>query len=191
LRRFFFSIAFILRVLLAYHFRIDSDEPQHLHVVWAWTRGLLPYRDIFDNHMPLFQALSAPLFQLLGVRADIVLPMRLAMIPLFAATIWCVWKISASIFSPRIALWTALLAAFIPPFFLTSVEYRPDELWTALWLMVLAVLVTGQATVGRAFIAGLLLGLAFSVSMKQSLWLSRLGLPVPGRFLRCGLVGTR
>jgi hypothetical protein len=187
----FFSIAFILRVLLAYHFRIDSDEPQPLHVVWAWTRGLLPYRDVFDNHMPVFQALSAPLFHLLGVRADIVLPMRLAMIPLFAATIWCVWKISASIFSPRIALWTALLAAFIPPFFLTSVEYRHDDLWTAVWLMVLTILVADRATLGRAFIAGLLLGLGFSVSMKTSLMALSLGLACIGTVLAQRFAGRR
>jgi hypothetical protein len=191
LAMFFFSIALILRVLLAYHFRIDSDEPQPLHVVWAWTRGLLPYRDVFDNHMPVFQALSAPLFHLLGVRADIVLPMRLAMIPLFAAMIWCVWKISASIFSSRIALWTALLAAFIPPFFLTSVEYRHDDLWTAVWLMVLTVLVAGQATLGRAFIAGLLLGLAFSVSMKTSLMALSLGLACIGTVLAQRFAGRR
>ena len=43
----------------------DSDEPQHLHVVWAWTFGLLPYRDVFDNHSPLFQALSASGFRFL------------------------------------------------------------------------------------------------------------------------------
>ena len=187
----FLSIALVLRVLLAYHFRIDSDEPEPLHVVWAWTQGLLLYRDIFDNHMPVFQALSAPLFHLLGVRADIVLPMRLAMIPLFAGTIWCVWKISVSIFSPRIALWTALLAAFIPPFFLTSVEYRADDLWTALWLTVLTVLVAGRATVGRAFTAGLLLGLAFTVSMKTSLMALSLGLAWLGTVLALWFAGCR
>jgi len=185
----FFSIALILRVLLAYHFRIDSDEPQPLHVVWAWTHGLLPYRDILDNHMPVFQALSAPLFHLFGVRADIVLLMRLAMIPLFAATIWCVWKISDSMFSPRIALWTALLAVFIPPFFLTSVEYRHDQLWTAIWMVVLTVLVTGQATVGRTFTAGFFLGLAFTVSMKTSLMAVSLGLACTGTVLALQFAG--
>src|ERR1700676_214435 len=50
----------------------NSDEPQHLHVVWAWANGMLPYKDVFDNHSPLFQAISAPLFALLGKRADIV-----------------------------------------------------------------------------------------------------------------------
>jgi hypothetical protein len=141
--------------------------------------------------MPVFQALSAPLFHLFGVRADIVSPMRLAMIPLFAATIWCVWKISASIFSPRTALWTALLAAFIPPFFLTSVEYRHDDLWTALWLMVLTVLLAGRATLGRAFIAGLLLGLAFSVSMKTSLMALSLGLACIGTVVALRFAGRR
>lgn len=166
---FFFGTALVFRILFAYHFRVDSDEPQHLHVVWAWTHGFLPYRDVFDNHTPVFQALSAPLFHLLGVRPDIVFPMRLAMIPLFALTIWCVWKITASIFPLRVALWTAVLVTFIPPFFLTSIEFRPDELWTMVWLLTLTVFLTGRATVARAFSVGFLLGLAFSVSMKTSL----------------------
>jgi hypothetical protein len=165
----FFTTALVLRILFAYHFRIDSDEPQHLHVVWAWTHGLLPYRDVFDNHAPLFQALCAPLFHLLGVRPDVVFPMRLAMIPLFGLTIWCVWKITASIFPLRIALWTAVLVTFVPQFFLTSIEFRPDQLWTMVWLLALTVVVTGRATVARAFSVGLLLGLAFSVSMKTIL----------------------
>src|ERR1043165_5996322 len=59
----------------------NSDEPQHLHLVWAWANGLLPYRDVFDNHTPLFHILSVPLFRMLGERPDIVLPMRLAMVP--------------------------------------------------------------------------------------------------------------
>ena len=33
--------AIALRVALVFRYRIDSDETQHLHVVWAWTRGLL------------------------------------------------------------------------------------------------------------------------------------------------------
>ena len=44
----------------------DSDEPQHLHVVWAWANGLLPYRDVFDNHAPLFQAHERAAFFVAG-----------------------------------------------------------------------------------------------------------------------------
>ena len=177
------GIALGLRILYAYHFRIDSDEPQHLHVVWAWTQGLLPYRDVFDNHTPVFQALCAPLFHALGVRADILLPMRLAMLPLFALTIWCVWKCAHTLFSPRAALWTAVFAAFCAPFFFSSLEFRPDELWTLAWLLTLTVLVTGRLTTARLFAAGLLLGFAFSVSMKTSLLLAALACAGAGTLL--------
>jgi hypothetical protein len=172
----------IVRALYTWHYRIDSDEPQHLHVVWAWTRGLLPYRDVFDNHAPLFQALCAPLFALFGVRADILLPMRAVELPLFAGTIYFVWKIAGALYPPRIALWTTVLAALCPPirfsddfrfdgYYLSSIEFRPDQLWALLWLAVLVVLVTRRITTGRAFLAGLLLGVAFSVSMKTTLLL--------------------
>ncbi|TMQ55335.1 MAG: hypothetical protein E6K72_06495, partial [Candidatus Eisenbacteria bacterium] len=44
----------VTRVLYILHHRADSDEPQHLHVAWGWTQGLIQYRDLFDNHAPLF-----------------------------------------------------------------------------------------------------------------------------------------
>src|SRR5690349_1757114 len=49
-----------LRAVNTAHYRINSDEPQHLHVMWALGEGRMPYRDVFDNHMPLFGALFAP-----------------------------------------------------------------------------------------------------------------------------------
>ena len=33
-----------------FRFRFDSDESQHLHVIWSWMRGLVQYRDIFDKN---------------------------------------------------------------------------------------------------------------------------------------------
>ncbi|HEY3900612.1 MAG TPA: hypothetical protein VGM54_18535 [Chthoniobacter sp.] len=181
-----------LRIVYVLHFRIDSDEPQHLHVVWGWTRGLLPYRDLFDNHAPVFQALCAPLFWLLGERADIILPMRLAMLPLFAVTIVCVLRIVVSFASPRVAVWSAGLAALYPIYFLNSVEFRPDQLWTAIWMVTLTVLVSGRPTVRRAFLAGVLLGLSFAVSMKSVLMLAALGSAVLLTFLiGLGIGGMR
>src|SRR5262245_14855288 len=73
-------IGLVLRVVTAWRFRVDSDESQHLHVVWAWTRGMLPYRDVFDNHMPLFHLLTAPALLPIGERPTALLWMRLLMI---------------------------------------------------------------------------------------------------------------
>ena len=129
-----------LKIAYARHYRIDSDEPQHLHTVWAWANGFLPYRDLFDNHTPLFQLLCSPLFRFLGERADIVVMMRLPMIALYALCLCCVYAVVKENYGQRAALWGALLCGLNPDFFLISTEFRTDDLWTLCWLLVLAIL---------------------------------------------------
>src|SRR5271165_4072286 len=146
----------------------NSDEPQHLHVVWAWANGLLPYKDVFDNHSPLFQAMSAPLFRLLGERADIVVAMRWAMLPIAVLLIGTTYWIGARLFSVRAGFWGALLAASFPDLYAKLGEYRPDPFWAALWLGSLAILIGGKTTPGRLFAVGFVFGVAFSVSMKTT-----------------------
>lgn len=165
-----------LRVGYAMHYRIDSDEPQHLHVVWAWATGQVQYRDVFDNHAPLFQMLCAPLMRFLGERADIIIPMRLAMIPLFLADLWCVYLIAARLYSRRAALWTAALCALFPTFFFVTTEFRTDDLWTTLWLAALVIATGGRFAGRRAFWFGVCMGATFAVSMKTTLLLLSLGL---------------
>src|SRR5205814_4504605 len=96
------AIQVTLRVLYLFHHQVDSDEPQHLHVAWAWTKGLVPYRDVFDNHTPLFHHLAAPFVALAGERADIVLLARFAMLPFFAAALALVASIGRAVFGPRV-----------------------------------------------------------------------------------------
>ena len=108
-------LTFLLLALIALHvpyamtLPVDSDEPQHLHVIWAWTQGLLPYRDVFDNHAPLFQVLMTPLFSLFAERADIVPLMRLAMLPFLLAGLALTVAIGRRVWS----LQTGLLGAAI------------------------------------------------------------------------------
>ena len=92
------ALAFVLRVAAYFRYRFDSDEQQHLHVTWGWTAGLVQYRDLFDNHAPLFHILMAPLLALvgatLGERPDILLWMRLPMVVLFAIVVWATCTIA-------------------------------------------------------------------------------------------------
>ena len=53
-------ILLVLRLVWLNAYTLNSDEAQHAHVAWAWTQGLLPYRDVFDNHGPLFGWLHSP-----------------------------------------------------------------------------------------------------------------------------------
>ena len=163
--------AALLRAMATLHYRIDSDEPQHLHVAWAWSRGLLQYRDVFDNHMPLFHLAMAPLLRLFGERAVSLIWMRAAMVPLYAATILLTYRIAASCYAKRTARWIALVASLVPGYLLCSTEFRTDDLWTVFWLLSIAILVTGRPgrPMPRTFAAGVALGFAFITSAKTTL----------------------
>jgi len=161
----------VLKVFYIHSLKWHSDEPQHMHVVWGWASGRLPYRDVFDNHSPLFGFLFSFPFRLIGERNDIVDAMRWLMLPLFGLSLWCVYKLVAIADSPRTGLWAALVGGFFPMWFLKMGEFRTDVLWTTLWLVTLVILVTGRLSVTRLFFAGLALGATFSVSMKSPLML--------------------
>lgn len=156
----------LLRIVYAFRLRIDSDETQHLHVIWGWSAGLLPYRDVFDNHSPLFQFICVPFFMLLGERANIVSPMRLLTIPLYFLSLWCAYRIGKNILSARIGAWAAVLTGAYVPFFVKSSEIRPDDLWAPLWLLAILCLTQRPLLKRNAFFAGLAVGACFATSMK-------------------------
>ena len=183
-----FALMIVIRVANILHYRFDSDEPQHLHVIWGWARGFVQYRDLFDNHMPLFHITFAPMFGLIGDRATVLYVMRFVLLPLYFVAAWCTYKIGTCLFSRRAGIWAVILAGLYTRYHLISLEFRTDNLWAPLWLLCLTTLVTGPLTVRRALVAGLLLGLCFGVSMKSILFLLSIGLAAPLTLL---LVGRR
>jgi hypothetical protein len=163
------ATAIALRLAILFRFRIDSDETQHLHVVWGWSHGLVQYRDLFDNHMPLFQLLSVPLLRFAGERPEALIAGRLAMLPLFALIVLLTYRIAARLYPPRIALFATVLGCSAPVFFLCSVEFRPDVLWAVFWLASIAIFIGGERTPLRCAASGFMLGLAASVSAKSAM----------------------
>src|SRR5438132_7017125 len=97
----------IMRIGAFFRYRFDSDEPQHLHVAWGWTAGLLQYRDVFDNHAPLFHILTAPILRLVGERSTVLFYMRAPMLFLWAIVVGATFLIARQLYSPRIAVWSA------------------------------------------------------------------------------------
>ena len=165
------ALALVLRALALLRYRFDSDEQQHLHVAWGWTAGKIQYRDLFDNHAPLFHMLTAPILAAFGERSDVLLWMRLPMLVLFGIVLWATWDIARRLYDPRVAAWAVVLLALFPPFFLKSLEYRTDNLWNAFWMLAVLGIVRGW----RPFFIGLLLGCALAVSLKTPLLLLALG----------------
>ncbi|HEX9982076.1 MAG TPA: glycosyltransferase family 39 protein [Thermoanaerobaculia bacterium] len=158
-------VAAVVRLLCILRYRIDSDEPQHLHAAWEWSRGLVMYRDFYDNHLPFFHLLFAPFIGLAGETESILLFGRLAMLPLAAAAILLVFLIAERLYGRELAAWSALAASLLPPFLLKSVEFRNDNLWVVLILAAVAVALA-EPTRGRTFLLGVLLGLAAVTSIK-------------------------
>jgi len=183
-----FALMIVIRVVNILHYRFDSDEPQHLHVIWGWARGFVQYRDLFDNHMPLFHITFAPIFGLIGDRATILYEMRFILLPMYFVAAWCTYKIGTCLFSRRAGIWAVILAGLYTRYHLISLEFRTDNLWAPLWLLCITVLVTGPLTARRALVAGLLLGLCFGVSMKSILFLLSIALAA---LLTLLLVGRR
>jgi hypothetical protein len=164
--------AVALRLLGIWEYRFNSDEPQHAHVVWGWTRGLVQYRDFFDNHAPLFHMLWAPVLAALGESVRALFWLRLTMLPLYLGALALTWAIGRRLLSRRAALWGTVLAALLPPFFVKTLEFRADVPWTLLWLAAFQVATGGALGAGRLFAAGLLVGAAAAVSLKSSLLLA-------------------
>jgi hypothetical protein len=151
--------------------------------------------------MPLFHVLYAPVAAAVGERPDILLWMRIAVVPLYALCMTATYRIASSTFSPRHGLWAALLLALFPPFFLTSLEFRADTLAIALWLWALAFSIRDQGQRPRAFLAGLLFGGALAASIKTALLLGALSagfltvfifrLPTPRPVATCLRLGAQ
>ena len=160
-----------LRVVTVAYYKFGADEPQHLHVIWGWARGFVQYRDLADNHMPLFQLLFAPIYNLIGDRATILYWMRTIQQSLYIVAFWCTYRIGSLLFSRRVGVWAAILVGLSFDYAFCSVEFRTDNLWAPLWLLCILVLLSGALTLRRALMAGFLMGLCFGVSMKTVLLL--------------------
>jgi hypothetical protein len=161
----------LLRAITVTHYKFVADESQHLHVIWGWARGFVQYRDLADNHMPLFQILCAPIYKLIGDRGTILYWMRIILQPLYIIAFWCTYRIGSLLFSRRVGVWAAILVGLSYDYFFCSIEFRTDNLWAPLWLLCLSVLLGGALTMRRALISGFLMGLCFGVSMKTLLLL--------------------
>ncbi len=155
-----------LRLLWLSAYPLNSDEPQHAHVAWSLSQGAMVYRDVFDNHGPLFSTMYASLLGFLGERADILWWLRMAVVPWYVLVLVATWVIARRLHSHGIADAAVLLVGLYPLVFLKAGEFRTDDAWAALWLSGMAVTVLARGRGVGWFCGGLLIGAALSVSQK-------------------------
>lgn len=157
----------------------DQDEFQHLHSAWCIFKGLLPYRDYFDHHLPLYHYLVAPVFRLYDVEGNVAD----AIDSLFFAR-RAMWLLSGVILVLTFwlgKLWRNAEVGCVAVVFLTATEVywlvtlqiRPDSLSVALSLLYLVLFVCAVRSERREGIkqilfgcSGVCLALAFLASQK-------------------------
>jgi hypothetical protein len=155
---------------------LNTDEPQHAHVAWALGHGLAPYRQVFDNHAPLFHILYAPLLRMLGETADVMSWLRLSIIPITVGALGLAAFIGRRLWDGQTALFGCVLACALPPYLQGAGEFRSDALWAATWLAAVAVCVTGTWSPRRAFWFAFLVGATFALSLKTVVLLAGLAM---------------
>ena len=70
-------------------------------------------RRVRQSHAALSNGVR-PLFRLIGERADIVVWLRLMMLPLYLVSLWAVFRLATILFSRKAAPWLMLCAALSP-----------------------------------------------------------------------------
>ena len=167
-------VAMVIRIIDIFTRYFDSDEPQHLHVIWGWAHGYVQYRDVFDNHTPLFHMLLAPLFALLPEWHGALYIMRFAVLPFYLLALLCTYLIGRNLFSHRTGLWAMVFLALYERFFIKMLEFRPDSLWTALLVVGVYLMVQRPLTRKSSFLIGVVFSAALAVSFKTIVFLGAL-----------------
>ncbi len=165
----------VLRAIALFTHGVDSDEPQNLHVIYRWAAGDLPYRDVFDNHTPLFHFLSLPSAWIVGENPNVVVLARLALVPLSFGAVALIYLLFRRLTDRPVALWSVAITLALADWSLKSIELRPDILWMFLWFAALLALVRPDAK-PRFFLAGLLLGASAAASVKTAFLLPALAI---------------
>ena len=156
---------FFIRIFRILNMGFDSDEPQHLHVVWCRINGLVPYKDFFDNHAPLFHFLMMPFLWMFGETATIIIIMRFIQIPLFMALLFIIHLVNKRIFANN-AVWITLLTGLFLNFSGVTIEFRPVLLWLLLWYLCIYIILKYPLNFKNGFILGIATGINIAVSLK-------------------------
>jgi len=116
-----------LVVLVSLNQKLDLDETEHIHSAWYVKEGFRPYTDFYQHHHPLIWYLAAPLVDVFGECAEIILFFRMVTFGLTLLTAIVVYLTAIEVAkSAEAGLISVLVMLSLPLFVRASVEFRPD-----------------------------------------------------------------
>ncbi|HEY9069467.1 MAG TPA: hypothetical protein VIV61_04365 [Candidatus Ozemobacteraceae bacterium] len=159
----------LLAALFAWQFmHLDHDEVEHLNCAWQVSRGLLPFRDFWQHHLPTLWFLLAPVTRLFDAGSSLLETARLASLTIALVSGVLAWKLSSRLHggqAPSRAVFLFFWAAMLIPFQWNNI--RPDLVAAPFVLTGLILLLSSSSDALRMrFSAGLFLGIALSLTPK-------------------------
>lgn len=128
------AIAFcdVVALIIAFVFSgvLILDELEHLHAAYFISSGLIPFRDFFEHHHPLFLFTLVPLIKLLPQNALMVLfTTRLLMTAVSFGTFYYIYKISERFLGGKFSALLSVLIflSFYPALYMFSIV-KPDTI---------------------------------------------------------------
>jgi hypothetical protein len=122
------GLVVLARLWLVFRRLYDPDELQHLHAGYCVWRGLVPYRDFFEQHQPVLWYVSLPFFAIWGASLNVLFAGRVLIWFIGAITVGLTWHLGNRFFGRLAGPMAVLLLVMHPPYQEKNVEWRPDNL---------------------------------------------------------------
>jgi hypothetical protein len=174
----------------------DADEFEHLQCAWLISDGLVPYRDFFEHHTPLFALVGATVFHFVPATtpdhiATILLLFRGFSVACSVVIVYLTWRLARLIGGLELGCLAVALLLSESFFILKGVEIRPDTLATLLVMVAINAAwnaflrpAPSRATTVWAAIAGLTCALAVGTTQKAIFFLPGFAIAFVGSSLR-------
>ena len=151
---------------------IDQDELENLHCSWMISKGLVPFRDFWQHHSPLFWITLAPVIQLFKPSILIINISRISAISTYLGSCFIGWRIAKVVWKESADLSFYLLIFASVTLGSQFFCLRPDMLMILLLLLgIRFILMVPKGGFLPIFCAGICMGLAESFAPKQFLLL--------------------
>ena len=142
-------ISYSIRFRLLQMNKFNPDEFEHLHTAWCITKGLIPYRDFFEHHTPLFYYFLAPLVRLFQVETSVddaismIFFARTAMWMMTGGIVILTFYLGLAWRGWHVGLISAVFLMNAVMFLEKSLEIRPDVFALLCWMGSLVFLIYG------------------------------------------------
>jgi hypothetical protein len=152
----------VARLWLVFQRLYDPDELEHLHAGYCVWRGMVPYRDFFEQHQPVLWYLSVPLFAIWGPSLEVLFAGRTLIWIGGVCSVGLTWYLGNRFFGRFAGSIAALLLVMHPPYQEKNIEWRPDNL--AVPLVLVAVLCLERSLLRSGLRWTVLAGVSFAAA---------------------------